>query len=101
MKSAWELLGIKNYNLNLKDFARLRPDLFSEAAAFFSPWMSERLKSESMYEQYVEDQRDEIEEVRRDEQLILPLDLDYLSPKLSLSTEEKEKLVFARPSTIG
>lgn len=63
--------------------------------------MSERLKSESMYEQYVEDQREEIEEVRRDEQLILPLDLDYLSPKLSLSTEEKEKLVTARPATIG
>jgi len=94
-------LGARSYNLHLEDFARLNPEIFSEPNDFFSPWMSERLKSESMYERLVEEQRDEIEEVRRDEQLLLPYDMDYTNLQLSLSIEEKEKLMMARPDTIG
>jgi len=63
--------------------------------------MSERLKSEATYEALVEEQREEINEIRRDDQLTLPFDLDYLNPRLALSIEEKEKLALARPATIG
>ena len=49
----------------------------------------------------MEDQREEIEEIRRDDLLALPHDLDYLHQSLALSIEEKEKLALVRPSSIG
>lgn len=100
-RSAWDILGIFNYNVSLEDLTRVSPELYSEAAKFASPWMSERLKIEATYEALVEDQREEIEEIRRDDLLWLPSDLDYFHPSIGLSIEEKEKLALARPSSIG
>lgn len=45
--------------------------------------------------------RQEILEVRKDEELILPENIDYNSPSLSLSTEVKKKLLAVRPYTVG
>lgn len=100
-KSAWDILGVYNYSVSLEDLARVSPELYTEAANFASPWMSERLKVEATYEALVEDQREEIEEIRRDDLLVLPNDLDYFHPSIGLSLEEKEKLALARPSSIG
>ena len=100
-RSAWEILGVNNYEVEMEDFEKLNPELYSEAANFTPPWMSDRLKTESVYELLVEDQRDEIEEIRRDDLLALPHDLDYLHQSLALSLEEKEKLALVRPSSIG
>lgn len=45
-------------------------------------------------------QQQEIEEVRRDEALRLPEDLDYFAIDASLSTEVREKLDSNRPQTV-
>ena len=100
-RSAWEMLGVNNFEIELEDLARLNPELYGEAVAFSPPWMSERIKIESTYELLVEDQREEIDEIRRDDLLALPHDLDYLHNSLALSIEEKEKLALVRPSSIG
>ncbi|KAM6355055.1 5-taurinomethyluridine-[tRNA] synthase subunit MTO1, mitochondrial isoform 1-T3 [Podargus strigoides] len=63
--------------------------------------LAERLKIEAAYEWCVINQQEEIEEVRRDEALRLPEDIDYFAINASLSTEVREKLDSNRPQTIG
>ncbi|NXP04871.1 MTO1 protein, partial [Thinocorus orbignyianus] len=63
--------------------------------------LAERLKIEAAYEWCVANQQQEMEEVRRDEALQLPQDLDYFSIDASLSAEVREKLDAHRPRTIG
>ncbi|XP_051853229.1 protein MTO1 homolog, mitochondrial [Antechinus flavipes] len=61
-----------------------------------------RLKIEATYELSLILQQKEIEEIRRDEALQLPKDLDYLTIRdVSLSQEVREKLHSSRPQTIG
>ncbi|XP_072498703.1 protein MTO1 homolog, mitochondrial isoform X2 [Notamacropus eugenii] len=61
-----------------------------------------RLKIEATYELSLILQKQEIEEVQRDEALQLPKDLDYLTIRdVSLSQEVREKLHSSRPQTIG
>ncbi|KAH1172540.1 protein MTO1 homolog, mitochondrial [Mauremys mutica] len=69
----------------------------------FAEWreLAERLKIEAVYEWHVASQQQEIEEVRRDEALQLPEDLDYFAIDASLSKEVREKLDSNRPQTIG
>ena len=93
------MLGINNFEVEIKHFERLSPEVYGEAATF--PWMSERIKIEALYETLVEAQREEIEEIKRDDLLALPYDLDYLHTSLALSIEEKEKLALVRPASIG
>ncbi|XP_071093127.1 protein MTO1 homolog, mitochondrial-like [Haliotis cracherodii] len=61
--------------------------------------LKERLKTEAIYVNELKDQLEEMEEVRQDEELLLPDDLDYDS--LSISTDAKSKLAEARPATIA
>ncbi|XP_078393264.1 5-taurinomethyluridine-[tRNA] synthase subunit MTO1, mitochondrial-like [Cetorhinus maximus] len=77
--------------------------LFPQSLArFLQPnGLSERLKIEATYEAHVRQQQLEIEEVRRDEGLRLPDDLDYQQVGASLSTEAREMLENTRPQTIG
>lgn len=50
----------------------------------------------------LQNQRWEMEEIRKDEKLEIPTDLDYYAIKnLNLSNEEKEKLQLAKPATIA
>ncbi|XP_014804841.1 PREDICTED: protein MTO1 homolog, mitochondrial isoform X2 [Calidris pugnax] len=63
--------------------------------------LAERLKIEAAYEWCVVSQQQEMEEVRRDEALQLPEDLDYFAIDASLSAEVREKLDSSRPQTIG
>lgn len=60
-----------------------------------------RLKIEAMYENVVKDQEKEVMEIRRDESMLIPKNIDYLSKTLSLSFEEREKLVMVQPQTIA
>ena len=63
--------------------------------------VAEKLKATSLYERFIKEQEAEIEEVRKDENMELPIDIDYTNPKLNLSDEEQEKLALTRPTTIG
>ncbi|XP_072127540.1 protein MTO1 homolog, mitochondrial isoform X3 [Mobula birostris] len=63
--------------------------------------LADRLKIEAVYQGLLLQQQQEVEEVRRDEGMRLPEDLDYHSVKVSLSQEVRELLEFTRPQTIG
>lgn len=54
-----------------------------------------------MYEHSVKEQEKEVMEIRRDESMLIPKNIDYLSKTLSLSFEEREKLVMVQPQTIA
>ncbi|KAI8502890.1 Mitochondrial Translation Optimization [Branchiostoma belcheri] len=58
-----------------------------------------RLKIEATYSVMLKKQFEEIQEVRRDEAMALPDNLDYT--RLRVSTEVLEKLALTRPQTIG
>jgi len=62
--------------------------------------VAEQLEIEAHYASYLARQESDIEAFRRDEALMLPLDLDY-TRIASLSTEIRETLSRARPATLG
>ncbi|XP_015281861.1 PREDICTED: protein MTO1 homolog, mitochondrial isoform X1 [Gekko japonicus] len=95
--SALDILQYQEVNMEI--LARV----FSEPLKKFAEWrqLAQRLKTEAVYKRPVSFQRAEIEEVRRDEALQLPEDLDYFAINASLSQEVREKLDSHRPQTIG
>ncbi|XP_073414771.1 protein MTO1 homolog, mitochondrial isoform X1 [Dendrobates tinctorius] len=90
---------LRYYGVEVRTLAALFPDLlrtFSEKRD-----VAQRLRIEALYELYVTYQHKEIAEVQRDESLILPENLDYMSLDIALSNEVREKLSVSRPETIG
>jgi tRNA uridine 5-carboxymethylaminomethyl modification enzyme len=63
--------------------------------------LCDRVKIEAMYENFVKGQEREVMEIRRDEALLIPRNIDYLSKSLNLSFEEREKLITCKPQTIA
>uniref|UniRef100_A0A8C8RSC7 5-taurinomethyluridine-[tRNA] synthase subunit MTO1, mitochondrial n=1 Tax=Pelusios castaneus TaxID=367368 RepID=A0A8C8RSC7_9SAUR len=90
---------LRHSQVTMEHLARAVPEPLRK----FAEWreLAERLKIEAMYEWHVNIQQAEIEEVRRDEALQLPEDLDYFTINASLSQEVREKLNSSRPQTIG
>lgn len=97
--SAFHILSITGYNVSIDHLTKIDPSRYADILSI--PWMSERLKVEALYEEFVAEQRWEIEEIKRDEQLEVPTDIDYTSARLSLSQEEQEKLALVRPTSIA
>ena len=62
--------------------------------------IAEQIEIEGKYAAYLVRQKADIEAFRRDEDLLLPPDLDFDGIS-SLSNEVKEKLSQVRPSTLG
>ncbi|KAM4024675.1 5-taurinomethyluridine-[tRNA] synthase subunit MTO1, mitochondrial [Anomaloglossus baeobatrachus] len=85
--------------VEVQTLARLFPDLLQRFTE--EPNIAQRLKIEALYELYVTIQQKEIAEVQRDESLLLPENLDYMSLDAGLSNEVREKLSASRPETIG
>ena len=80
------------------DFARLRevwPDL-----ADITPQVAEQMEIEAQYAGYLDRQEADILAFRREEDMRLPADIDYGSIG-GLSNEAREKLLAARPATLG
>ncbi|XP_053961866.1 protein MTO1 homolog, mitochondrial [Anastrepha ludens] len=98
-KSAFDMLGIPADNITLTQLIELQPDelgwLRSETAIFG------RLKIEALYAHFVAEQLRDVEDVRRDEGLAIPADIDYFAKTLSLSNEERQKLALIQPQTIA
>ncbi|XP_070589077.1 protein MTO1 homolog, mitochondrial [Erythrolamprus reginae] len=96
-RSALEIF--RNPEVNMDILARALPESMKK----FTEWklLAERLKIEAVYGLHVANQKLEIEEVRQDEALRLPEDLDYLTIDVSLSQEVREILHAHRPPTIG
>ena len=62
--------------------------------------IAEQVEIEGLYAAYLERQSADIEAFRRDENLILPPDLDF-DRVGGLSNEVREKLNLGRPATLG
>ncbi len=81
--------------ISYEQLAAIWPDLGS-----LSRQAREQLEIDAMYSGYLERQALDVEAFRRDEELRLSPDLDYLSVG-GLSNEVREKLAATRPVTLG
>jgi tRNA uridine 5-carboxymethylaminomethyl modification enzyme len=64
------------------------------------PQVVEQLEVQAKYAGYIERQQDEIDRQRSNEQVALPMDLDYEKVR-GLSAEVREKFTRLRPQTLG
>lgn len=64
------------------------------------PDVVEALEAEALYAGYLQRQEADITALRREEQLALPVDLEYAAMP-SLSSELRQKLTAVRPATLG
>ncbi|RJG39192.1 tRNA uridine-5-carboxymethylaminomethyl(34) synthesis enzyme MnmG [Motilimonas pumila] len=81
-----------NYD-NLLNIAELGPKLEHEQAA-------EQVEIQIKYQGYIDRQLEEINRLKKNENTVLPVDLDY-SVISGLSNEVKAKLTDSRPETVG
>ncbi|MBT5049256.1 MAG: tRNA uridine-5-carboxymethylaminomethyl(34) synthesis enzyme MnmG [Rhodospirillaceae bacterium] len=92
-RTAMRLLG--HPGVTVARLARVWPEL-----AGMAPTIVEQIEIEGLYAAYLERQSADIEAFRRDENLILPPDLDFDGIG-GLSNEAREKLNLGRPATLG
>ncbi|XP_063601325.1 protein MTO1 homolog, mitochondrial-like [Penaeus indicus] len=98
LKSGLELLGTANWHITIEEMANAEPAYRPFAS---DPKVAERLKIEALYTDHVAAQSEEIEAVRRDLSLVIPLDMDYYCSSINISNEMRSKLSKARPATIA
>jgi len=92
-RSAFELLSFPD--VDFKTIVEVWPEL-----ADIEPAIRATLQVEARYARYLDRQTADVEAYRRDENLILPEDLDY-SGIPGLSNEAVQKLQHLRPETLG
>ncbi|MBE0533396.1 MAG: tRNA uridine-5-carboxymethylaminomethyl(34) synthesis enzyme MnmG [Rhodospirillales bacterium] len=92
-RSAFDLLG--HAGMTLEGLSRVWPEL----AALPAP-LGRQLEIEALYTHYLERQEADVRAFRRDEALELDRDLDYRAVA-GLSNEVRDKLIRARPATLG
>jgi tRNA uridine 5-carboxymethylaminomethyl modification enzyme len=92
-RSAFTLLGYPT--VNWQDLTRQWPELTG-----LRKDVAEQLEIEGRYAGYLDRQDADIAAFRRDEELALPIDLDYDAIG-SLSNEIRSKLKAARPANLG
>lgn len=92
-RSAYELLSYQN--IAIEKLNEIWPELRA-----ISPEIVEQLEIDGKYSGYMERQNIDINAFRKDENLILPPDLD-LDAIGSLSNEIRQKLLQIRPETLG
>ena len=92
-RSAFDLLSYPD--IGIADLARIWPR-FGELA----PKIAEQLEIDAKYEVYLSRQAADVESYRRDENLVLPDDIDYAGLP-GLSNEVRHKLGSHRPRTVG
>ncbi|MEM8700099.1 MAG: FAD-dependent oxidoreductase, partial [Pseudomonadota bacterium] len=92
-RTAFELLGLES--VGVEGVLEIWQDLQR-----FDRIDIEQLSFDARYQSYIERQRQQIEEMRREENRALPPDLDYRGLS-GISMELQEKLTAARPETLG
>jgi tRNA uridine 5-carboxymethylaminomethyl modification enzyme len=93
MRTALDLIGM--VEIGFERTAEIWPDLKALPA-----FAVEALQAEALYAGYMGRQEAEISLLRREDGLLLPLDMDYLAIP-SLSMELRQKLARVRPATLG
>ena len=92
-RSAAALLAFAD--VDFSDLLSLRPELDE-----ISPAIRDQLKRDALYAQYIERQKQDVENLRRDEAHAIPADFDYNALN-GLSHELRQKLERSRPETLG
>ena len=92
-RSAFELLRYPD--VSYRRLAEIWPEL-----AAIELKVAAQLEIDGLYAAYLERQEADVAAYRRDENLALPVELDYAA-LAGLSTEVREKLAIARPRTLG
>ena len=82
-------------DVEFEDVLALRPELESIEES-----VRLQLKRDALYAQYIERQAKDVESLKRDEAHVIPSCFDYSGLK-GLSNELKQKLMDARPETLG
>ncbi|XP_013384295.1 protein MTO1 homolog, mitochondrial [Lingula anatina] len=95
LMSAFEVLS--SPDITLDNLAGAYPEQFSRFVK--NRELAQRLKTQVVYSVILLEETREIEEVRKDEQLILPEDLDYSN--LNIAIEWRVKLSETKPQTLG
>ena len=92
-RSAFDLLSFEN--VSFSDINNIWPE-----TKFIKDDIREQIEIETQYAGYLERQREDIIDFKREEELTLPKNLDYKTIG-SLSNEIVEKLTLVRPPTLG
>ncbi|KAL4224285.1 Mitochondrial Translation Optimization [Mactra antiquata] len=95
-KSALDMLLLPDVTLEI--LIELLPDKLGHLK--YDKQLIPRLQIEGQYQSVIERHMENINDVRKDEQLLLPDDIDYMSIP-SMSTDARVKLGECRPHTIG
>lgn len=98
-KSATEMLSHANDNISVEMLADCLPDLFGTLDGKTD--LSRRVKIEALYQSAIAQQREQVVQIKNDESMVIPPEVDYTSSSLSISSEEQEKLMAAMPQTIA
>jgi tRNA uridine 5-carboxymethylaminomethyl modification enzyme len=85
---------IKRPELTYADVAALKGEATND------PAVAEQVEIQIKYAGYIDRQADDIDRLKRYENIALPIDLDYTMVQ-SLSNEVRAKLIEARPETLG
>lgn len=86
-----------NHGITLERLTRACPDF---KPLLDDPAVVQRIEIEALYRCAIQDQAEEIAEVRRDEAMTIPVDLDYNSEALNIGFEDREKLLAIQPQTV-
>ncbi|RZC39322.1 MTO1 -like, mitochondrial [Asbolus verrucosus] len=97
-KLAFNMLDRNSEGITISMLAKAAPELLPLT---HDPSLENRLHIEALYEFAAAEQAVEVAEVKKEESLIIPKDLNYNSNTLNLSTEEREKLLAIQPQTIA
>jgi tRNA uridine 5-carboxymethylaminomethyl modification enzyme len=92
-RSAFDLLSFKN--ISFLDINKIWPE-----TSKVEKDVVEQIEIESQYSGYLDRQREDIKDFKKEEGLLLPKNLDYKTVN-SLSNEIVEKLSAAQPPTLG
>ncbi len=92
-RTALDVIG--GLNLDSELLFSILPELSLLDAETF-----EQIRRDSIYTRYLDRQQNEVDRLRRDEQVLIPLGLDFAALS-GLSTELRVKLTTVRPASLG
>ncbi|XP_026826162.1 protein MTO1 homolog, mitochondrial isoform X2 [Ooceraea biroi] len=99
IKSAFDILSITNEDITFARLAKYLPEMLNHLHD--NPALATRIEIEAKYSHVVGTQQAQVNDVRKNEQMVIPADIDYNNPELNLSNEDREKLAKHLPNTIA
>ncbi|XP_058807760.1 protein MTO1 homolog, mitochondrial isoform X4 [Phymastichus coffea] len=95
-KTAFDILA--HENVLFDEIAMHIPELYHLR---HHPTLAHRVKIEASYAYAVKEQMREVAEIRKNENMVIPKEIDYSSEGLNVKVEDRNKFVEAQPQTIA